>query len=170
MAAADEADEVTPEGVRPDGAPEGVRPVDLRDYVTFDDTAPSRVRVFATDVLTLDLWCLEPRQSTGALLYADADVAYTVVGGTAWFVTDEGEVGLDPLGSILVNAGVAHGIDNRAADPLVVVASASPPDDDARPDLPVDDTAAAVRLPRERGRLARLLADRLGPGDRPRNG
>lgn len=116
----EEAAETVPAGA--------VRPVDLRDYVRFRLDAATRVRVFATDVLTVDLWCLEPQQATAVLRYEDVDVAYTVVGGRAWFVTDEGEVGLDALGALLVPAGTAHGIDNHGVDPLVVLATASPPD------------------------------------------
>lgn len=141
-----------------------VQPVDLRDYASFHPDRPVRARVLATDVLTVDLWCLEPRQSTGALLYEEVDVAYTVLGGNAWFVTDQGELGLGPLGAMLVTAGVAHGIDNRTADPLVVLATASPPDvpaDAVSSDEPVERTDGAVYRPDGRrglrGRLRGLF-------------
>ena len=120
-------------------------PVDLRDYVRFDPGGATRVRVFATEVLTVDLWCIEPQQATEVLLHDDVDVAYTVVGGRSWFVTDQGEIGLDALGALLVPAGTAHGIDNRAPDPLIVLACASPPDGDGPVDAPVADTAEAIR-------------------------
>lgn len=126
----------------------GVRPVDLRDYVRFEGGGATRVRVFATDVLTLDLWCIQPQQATQVLMHPDVDVSYTVIGGRAWFVTDQGEVGLDPLGALLVPAGVAHGIDNRGPDPLIVQASAAPPDvalDDLREDQPTASEGQAVR-------------------------
>lgn len=137
-----------------------MRPVDLRDYAAFDPAAPRRVRVLATDVLTVDLWCLEPRQSTEALTYDEVDVAYTVLGGNAWFVTEDGELGLGPLGAMLVPSGVAHGIDNRTADPLVVLASGAPPDvpaDEVTTDEPVGRGGEAVWQPGER----RGLLDRL---------
>lgn len=128
-----------------DAVPTGqVRPVDLRDYVNFDPSAARRVRVFATDRLALDLWCIEPQQATPVLQYDDADVTYSVVGGRSWFVTEQGEIGLDPLGAMLVPAGVMHGIDNRGADPLIVVASAAPPRDHDE-DAPVVREMAAVR-------------------------
>jgi quercetin dioxygenase-like cupin family protein len=144
--------------------PPSVRPVDLRDYTAFDQTAARRVRVYATDVLSVDLWCLEPRQSTSVLRYDDVDVAYTVLGGNGWFVTDQGELGLGPLGAMLVPSGVAHGIDNRTADPLVVLASASPPDgsDGAGAEPPVTPSGAAVHRPGERRGLRRRLRDLLG--------
>jgi quercetin dioxygenase-like cupin family protein len=110
-----------------DPTPLGVVPVDLRDWVRFDAGAATRVRVLATERLALDLWCIEPQQSTDVLDVPDADVVYTVLGGRSWFATDEGEVGLDPLGSLLVPAGTVHGIANRAPDPLIVVAVSSPP-------------------------------------------
>lgn len=130
-----------------------VRPVDLRDYADFDRERARRTRVLATDVLTVDLWCLQPQQSTDVLHYEDTDVAYTVLGGNAWFVTDEGELGIGPLGAMLVPAGVVHGFDNRTADPLIVVASGSPPDvraDEVTTDEPVDDADEAVFRPGDR--------------------
>ena len=117
----------TMDELTPPQTPPSVLPVDLRDYVRFSETAATRVRVFASAHLALDLWCLEPRQATEVLHEADRDVTYTVIGGRSWFVTDDGEVGLDPMGALLVPAGTVHGIDNRAADPLIVVAVGSPP-------------------------------------------
>ncbi|MDP9023027.1 MAG: hypothetical protein M3N57_10135 [Actinomycetota bacterium] len=142
-----------------------VRPVDLRDYAAFDRERAVRVRVLATDVLTVDLWCLEPWQRTDVLLYGEVDVAYTVLGGNAWFVTDEGELGLGALGAMLVTAGVAHVVDNRTADPLVVLASASPPDvpaDEVATDHPVEVSEAAIHRPQDRPSLAARLRSFLG--------
>lgn len=135
-----------------------VRPVDLRDYVDFSQGLARRVRVFATPTLALDLWCIEPQQSTDVLRYTAADVTYTVLGGRSWFVTEQGEIGLDPLGAMLVPAGVTHGIDNRGADPLIVVASSSPPDA-AEEETPVESTDEAVRIDTdEPGRLRRTVS------------
>ena len=150
------------EGAVADVAPTGeVRPVDLRDYVDFSPAAATRVRVFATDRLAQDLWCIEPQQSTGVLQHPDADVFYTVVGGRSWFVTEDGEIGLDPLGSLLVPAGTVHGIDNRGADPLIVVAAMSPPGDEAE-DAPVSGEGLAVRDDSQYGRLGRRVKDAWG--------
>lgn len=132
-----------------------VRPVDLRDYVDFDPSAARHVRVLTTDRLALDLWCIEPQQSTPVLSYEEVDVTYTVVGGRSWFVTDQGEIGLDPLGAMLVPAGVVHGIDNRGADPLIVLASSSPPGSGGE-DSPVADDREAIREDVPTGLLASL--------------
>ncbi|MEX0869096.1 MAG: hypothetical protein WD011_05430 [Nitriliruptoraceae bacterium] len=142
-----------------------VVPVDLRDYVRFSEAAPCRVRVFATEDLALDLWCLEPQQSTGVLHYPAQDVTYTVIGGRSWFVTDDGEVGLDPLGAMLVRADTVHGIDNRAPDPLIVAASSAPPSVEPV-DAPVSSAAAAIRSDADAGmftRLANAIAQRRTP-------
>jgi len=122
-----------------------VLPVDLRDWVDFSTAQARRVRIFSTVSLQQDLWCLEPRQATEVLRYAATDVTYTVVGGRAWFVTDQGEAGLDPLASLLVPAGVTHGIDNRGADPLIVLAVGGPPGEYEEPDQPLTNLARAVR-------------------------
>jgi quercetin dioxygenase-like cupin family protein len=149
-----------------DRPPAGVRPVDLRDYARFSPDAATRVRVFATAHLSYDLWCIEPQQATEVLRYPDRDVAYTVVGGRSWFVTEEGEVGLDPLGAMLVPADTVHGIDNRAPDPLIVLAVAAPPAPGGE-DAPVAADAAAVRLDDDApGPLRRVLDGLLGGGPR----
>jgi quercetin dioxygenase-like cupin family protein len=153
-------------GPAPDDVPmvHGVRPVDLRDYVDFSQDAARRIRVFATPELAMDLWCIEPQQATPVLHHEEQQITYTVVGGRSWFVTDEGEVGLDPMGALLVPPGVVHGIDNRAPDPLIIVAVSSPPTDAAE-DRPVEDRGQAIRLDPDRPNVLRRLADRLlGPG------
>lgn len=145
-----------------------VRPVDLRDYVTFDEDEACRVRVFATPRLALDLWCIQPGQATPVLQHDDCDVVYTVVGGRSWFVTDEGEIGLDPMGAMRVDAGVIHGIDNRAPDPLIVLAASAPPGDEP-PSPPVTNEALAVRHdPDGPGRLRLAWEALLGVGSSPR--
>jgi quercetin dioxygenase-like cupin family protein len=153
----------------PDGSPDDevrVQPVDLRDHVAFSPDAAVRVRVFATTHLALDVWCLEPRQSTPVLHEEDRDLVYTVIGGRSWFVTDEGEIGLDPMGSMLVPAGTVHGIDNRAPDPLIIVVSSSPPSG-AEVDPPVTQLREAIRIRSgEPGPLRRAVEAVLGTGRR----
>ena len=138
-----------------------VRPVDLRDYVDFSEDEATRIRVFASDHLALDLWCIEPQQSSPVLHLPDRDVTYTVVGGRSWFVTDDGEIGLDPMGSMLVPSGVVHGIDNRAPDPLIVIAVSAPPSAEAE-DAPAGSAAEAVRFETGPGALRRAVQRLLG--------
>jgi quercetin dioxygenase-like cupin family protein len=144
----------------------GVRPVDLRDYADCRPGAATRTRVFQTASLGVDLWCIEPRSSTGVLHLPDEDVAYTVIGGRSWFVTDEGEVGLDPMGAVLVPADTVHGIDNRAPDPLIVLAASSPPGPVGE-DAPVGDDAEAITWARTQpGVVRRAVETVLGVGRR----
>lgn len=146
-----------------------VLPVDLRDYVSFTPAQPSRVRVLRTDALALDVWCLEPRDVTGVLHLPDQDVTYTVIAGRSWFVTDDGEVGLDPMGAILVPADVVHGFENRSPDPLIVLASCAPPGD-TEPDAPSATSAQAVlTVPDRPNAVRRAIESLLGTsrGDRP---
>lgn len=138
-----------------------VRPVDLRDWVDFTPDEARRTRVLATPRLAHDLWCIEPQQSTGVLQYPDTDVTYTVIGGRSWFVTEQGEIGLDPMGAVLVPAGVVHGIDNRGADPLIVAAVSAPPDDTAA-DAPVSEGGTAIRDDDQYGRTRRRVGDAVG--------
>ena len=103
--------------------------VDLRDYVDFDLDAAVGRRVFTTDVVAVDLVCLEPGQVIDARTLPGADAIYTVLGGRAWVVTDEAEVTLDPLQAVVVPAGIPHGLRNDAPDPLILHVVVSPPDE-----------------------------------------
>lgn len=136
-----------------------VQPTDLRDWVRFDPEQATRTRVLATEQVAVDLWCIEPQQATGVLLDDDVDSVYTVLGGRSWFVTDQGEVGLDPMGALLVPAGVAHGIQNRGVDPLIVHRAAGP--GGLGQDQPVTDVGAAIRDDRPRG-LSTVLKGLFG--------
>lgn len=142
-------------------ATDGVRAVDLRDYVDFTRDTARRTRVLTTGRIAHDLWCIEPQQATPVLRYPDTDVTYTVIGGRSWFVTDQGEIGLDPMGALLVPAGVVHGIDNRGADPLIVAAVSAPPDDTAE-DAPVTEGGAAIRDDARYGRTRRRVGEAVG--------
>ena len=131
-------------------------PVDLRDWVRFSTSQAVRVRVQRTEMLAVDLWCLEPQQATD-VLRSDADITYTVLAGRSWFVTEDGDIGLDPLGSMLVPAGTAHGVDNRAPDPLIVMAVSSPPGPEpVAPPAATDGTAVRDDAPSARGLRAAL--------------
>ncbi len=130
-------------------APVTVTPTDLRDWVDFSATAARKVRVLTTPALAVDLWCIEPQQATDVLLDQETDLIYTVLGGRSWFVTDQGEVGLDPMGAVLIPRGVAHGIQNRGVDPLIVHTAASPGGQET--DVPVSQNREAIRDDRPRG-------------------
>jgi quercetin dioxygenase-like cupin family protein len=117
-------DETSERGARADPVP-----VDLRDYVEFDLEGAAGRRVFATDVVAVDLVCLEPGQSVAARSFATADAIYTVLGGIAWVVTDDAEVTLHALQSVLIPATVPHGIRNDSPDPLILQVVVSPPDE-----------------------------------------
>jgi quercetin dioxygenase-like cupin family protein len=144
----------------PERVPAPPLPVDLRDWVRFSTTEAVRVRVLRTTQLAVDLWCIEPQQATDVLTLAGSDVTYTVLAGRSWFATADGDIGLDPLGSLLVPAGTPHGIDNRAPDPLIVMAVSAPPDAGA-PEPPVSDAGTAVREDRSGRRPGAGLLDGL---------
>lgn len=142
-----------------------VRPVDLRDYADCREDTATRTRVLRSDHLAVDLWCIEPRSTTGVLHLPTQDVAYTVIGGRSWVVTDEGEVGLDPMGAILVPADTVHGIENRTPDPLIVLAACSPPGTEEPGEAVADDAQAVSWSPQAPGPLRRLR-DALFGSDR----
>lgn len=139
--------------------------VDLRDYVVFDVDLPAGRRVVETDVLALDLICLEPQQTLAVLTYRTADAVYTVLGGRAWVVTDEVEVTLDPLQAVLIPAGVPHGLRNSSPDPLIMQVVSSPPDEvPILPDGPTDQAMADKRAKAEKPGVLDRLRRGLGAG------
>jgi quercetin dioxygenase-like cupin family protein len=135
--------------------------VDLRDYVEFDLEGARGRRVFATDVVAVDLTCLEPDQRIEARTFPTADVIYTVLGGIAWVVTDDAEVTLQALQSVMVPAGIPHGLRNDSPDPLIVQVVVSPPDE-----APPTELGPAVTPDPELGRdpNRRSFTDRLRKG------
>ena len=148
-----------------DTADEGFEPtaVDLRDYVVFDVDLPAGRRVVETDVLALDLICLEPQQTLAVRTFRTADAVYTVLGGKAWVVTDEVEVTLDPLQAVLIPAGVPHGLRNSSADPLIMQVVSSPPDETpVLPAGPTDEAQAERRRDAEKPSLLDRVRKGLG--------
>lgn len=135
--------------------------VDLRDYVDFQESGPAGRRVFSTDVVAVDLVGLEPHQLIDARAFAAADAIYTVLGGRAWVVTDDAEVTLEPLQSVMIPAGVTHGVRNDAPDPLILQIVVSPPDEapppPAGPVQPASADAGAAPKPRLLDRVRRTL-------------
>lgn len=117
-----------PSPSEPDPTP-GPTAVDLRDYVVFDLAGASGRRVFATDVVAVDLVCLEPGQAVEPRTFPGADAIYTVLGGRVWIVTDEAEVTLTALQSLLVPPAVPHALRNDSPDPLILQVVVSPPDE-----------------------------------------
>ena len=131
--------------------------VDLRDYVDFDLAGASGRRLFTTDVVAVDLLCLEPSQVVEVRTLTGADAIYTVLGGRAWVVTDEVEVTLEPLQAVVVPAGIPHGLRNDGIDPLIVQVVVSPPDEMPGSVLgPVEQDTAASAAPERRSTLDRL--------------
>ena len=119
--------------------------VDLRDYVDFDLDAAIGRRIFTTDVVAVDLVCLEPGQQIDARTLGGADAIYTVLGGRAWVVTDETEVTLEPLQAVVIPLGIAHGVRNDGIDPLILQVVVSPPDEMPGSVLgPVEEAATAT--------------------------
>ena len=93
---------------------------DLRDHVAFDPARAVRSRVHETDLLAVDMLCLEPGQQLAARTYDESDTVYVVIGGRAWVVTDDEEVTLGPLQTVLIPAGTPHGLRNDSPDPLLL--------------------------------------------------
>jgi quercetin dioxygenase-like cupin family protein len=143
------------------GADPAPRAVDLRDYVLFDLDGAAGRRVLQTDVLAVDLVCLEPGQQIPPRTFATADIVYTVLGGLAWVVTDEAQVTLSALQAVVMPAGTPHGLRNDGIDPLIVQVLVSPPDELAAPSgEPLRPVVPIAEEPRTRRSLRDLLGGR----------
>lgn len=136
--------------------------MDLRDYVLFDLDGAAGRRVLQTDVLAVDLVCLEPGQQIPPRTFATADIVYTVLGGLAWVVTDEAQVTLSALQAVVMPAGTPHGLRNDGIDPLIVQVLVSPPDELAAPS---GEPLRPVVPIAEEQRTRRSLRDVLGGRD-----
>lgn len=101
--------------------------VDLRDYVAFDSDRAVRSRVIETDLLAVEMLCLEPGQQLAARIHDESDTVYVVIGGRAWVTTHDSEVTLDPLQAVLIPVGTAHGVRNDSPDPLLLQTISSLP-------------------------------------------
>lgn len=131
-----------------------VTPVDLRDYTQVLPGAASVTRVFATEKLTTEVWCVPPRIAGDVTRFATQDTVLTVVSGRARIVTDDGTVLLDPLGAVLIHADTVFAVENASADPVVVIVQRGP-GGDGDADAPVESTNAAVIPPKPKRRLFR---------------
>jgi quercetin dioxygenase-like cupin family protein len=101
--------------------------VDLRDYVVFDTDRAVRSRVIETDLIAVDMLCLQPGQQLAARTHDESDTVYVVIGGRAWVATHDSEVTLDPLQAVLMPAGTTHGVRNDSPDPLLLQTISSLP-------------------------------------------
>lgn len=131
-----------------------VTPVDLRDYTQVVSGQVSTTRVFATESLTTEVWCVPPRVAGDVTHFAAQDSVLTVVSGRCRMVTDDGTVLLDPLGAVLIRADTMFGVENASADPVVLIVHRAP-GGDGPTDPPVVQTNAAVIPPRPKRRLFR---------------
>jgi len=131
-----------------------VTPVDLRDYTQVLSGQVSTTRVFATESLTTEVWCMPPRVAGEVTHFPVQDSVLTVISGRCRIVTDDGTVLLDPLGAVLIRADTMFGVENASADPVVLIVNRAP-GGDGPTDLPVVQTNAAVIPPRLKRRLFR---------------
>ena len=83
--------------------------------------------LFQGDHLMLGINCLEPGQEQPVHDHADADKVYIVMEGTGQFTVgkDAFEAGVGEV--VWAQAGIVHGVENRADERLVLLVGISPP-------------------------------------------
>jgi mannose-6-phosphate isomerase-like protein (cupin superfamily) len=104
-----------------------VKPVRWQEQVAFDETRAAKADLWRAERLFAGLNCLLPGQSQAVHAHAGADKFYLVLEGSGTF-----EVGAATFRSgagalVPAPAGVAHGVRNEAAEPLVLLTVMAPP-------------------------------------------
>ena len=104
----------------------------LAEAARFSPDGFVSVPVFAGESLVVDLYCLEPGRSVAGHRHHETEHVLTTAQGTADVRVGERWVKLEERESVLVPAGLYHGIHNPATERLVVQQVSSPKPWDAR--------------------------------------
>lgn len=100
---------------------------DIRKLAAFDAARMGKATLAAGERLYAGLNCFLPGQEHAPHVHADQDKLYYVLSGNGEAQLD-GEAHPVAQGDlILARAGVAHGLKNTGAEPLVLVVFAPPP-------------------------------------------
>lgn len=92
----------------------------------FDAQSLTKVSLFETERMFMDLYCLEPGQSQRRHAHAGADKVYVVLEGTARVQVGDEEFDVPPSHAVLAGAGVDHGLRNITGERVVVLVFMAP--------------------------------------------
>ncbi|HET7876366.1 MAG TPA: cupin domain-containing protein [Methylomirabilota bacterium] len=98
-----------------------------KDHVRFAPDKMARVSLSSTDRTQLDLYCVAPGQSQKAHTHEAQDKIYYVLEGTGRFTLAGREMTLEAGETLVVAAGVEHGLLNDGPHPLLVLVVVAPP-------------------------------------------
>jgi mannose-6-phosphate isomerase-like protein (cupin superfamily) len=99
----------------------------VRDHVALQADRMAKVALAATPRALLDLYCLTPGQSQRPHTHGDQDKIYFVLEGRGRIHLDGREEPVTGGDAVVARAGVAHGVVNDGADPLILLVVVTPP-------------------------------------------
>ena len=99
----------------------------VRDHATLNPEKMARVALATTGRAQLDLYCLSPGQEQKPHTHPDQDKIYFVLEGRGRIVLDNREEMIDAGEAVVAPAGVAHGLANVGATPLLALVVVTPP-------------------------------------------
>ena len=103
--------------------PSAIRP---EAHAVFDPAKMGKATLFRSERVLVGLNCFEPGQEHGLHAHAGMDKLYVVVSGRGSFVLEDRELSMEAGSMLVAPQGVPHGIRNRSAERLVVLAVLAP--------------------------------------------
>jgi mannose-6-phosphate isomerase-like protein (cupin superfamily) len=100
------------------------------EYKTLARYSPDKMQknaLFASDRMTIDLYCFEPGQAQRSHKHDDCDKAYVILQGAGRFTVGRTTRELKSGMAVLVSAGEEHGVINMAEERLLVLVVMAPP-------------------------------------------
>jgi len=99
----------------------------LRERAKFQADKMAKIALATTARAQLDLYCVAPGQDQKPHTHEDQDKFYVVLEGRGRFRLGAAEHILDVGDALVAPAGVAHGLVNDGAAPLLVLVVVTPP-------------------------------------------
>lgn len=100
--------------------------VNLADQRRFGEEGLQKIPVFASQKMLFDQYCLLPGQAQRVHEHASEDKVYVVLEGEAVFdIGGERELLSEGM-AVMAEAGVAHGVRNDSATPVVLLVVMAP--------------------------------------------
>lgn len=100
---------------------------DVHASFRFSPEKMQKVKLFGTDELFLDLYCLEPGQSQKVHTHDHSSKVYVVLEGTARFHVGGDTEDVGPDRAVLAPRGEPHGVENASSARVVLLVGMAPP-------------------------------------------
>ena len=99
---------------------------DVKKIKEFSEEKMKKVKLFDTENLFCDLYCLKPAQFQKIHTHQGADKVYFVLEGVGNFYIGDGQRRLKNGTALLAPAGVMHGVVNDSTSELIILVFMAP--------------------------------------------